>query len=338
MFWLARARVRTNTNATDRQARTTDGPSEGWGDGREEGRERWNFRRERRKGRPRRRQVATRYPRRAKHARREIFRNCRKNGDGPGGGPGDESAVQTRPGSCARVVCAAVRRCTYPVKRWRRKTPVSTPLFGRVAGGGAANAVRASHVRYVAAVAPMRSDWRASDTRRDGPKRTTTVPFSLTNPKTHTRRPTAAVRVVHARAMIMWRRRLRRRRRRRWRRPRRLRCDHEKIRFRTPNSRCENVRDEMTAVCRWCRASLLLLLFFRSPISRDSRDTYVRFGNSAAAARRWRQSLCLRGPTVVGRARAARNRSDSRACAGGGGARPIGWLLPCAVAARRSNG
>jgi len=41
-----------------------------------------------------------------------------------------------------------------------------------------------------------------------------------------------------------------------------------------------------------------------------------------------RRSLCLRVPTVVGRALAKRNRSGLGACAGGGGARPIGWLQP----------
>lgn len=37
---------------------------------------------------------------------------------------------------------------------------------------------------------------------------------------------------------------------------------------------------------------------------------------------------------VVGKVRAEWNRSGPCACAGGGGARPIGWLLPCAVAGR----
>lgn len=69
---------------------------------------------------------------------------------------------------------------------------------------------------------------------------------------------------------------------------------------------------------------------------------YARTHDDDSVTRRRRQSLCLRGPSaaaarVVGRARAVPTGIEAAracSCAGGGGTRPIGWLLLCVAAGR----
>lgn len=90
----------------------------------------------------------------------------------------------------------------------------------------------------------------------------------------------------------------------------------------------ESTTTYTTIGCFW----LLLFVFFFFFLFLH----FLTFSRCVRCTATWRRrrSLCLRGPTVVGRVRAEWNRSGPCACAGGGGARPIGWLLPCAVAGR----